>query len=361
MLSALRRAGRSGEELYRYSGGMPPAKRVTITDIARLAGVSPGAVSFALNGRPGVSEQTRRRILEIAEQHEWEPSSAARALVGARSGVIGFAVNRPAETLGAEAFFTDLVAGAQSALAERRIGMQMVLVSSIEEEVATYRRWRGANQVDGVIVIDPRDDDPRLAVLADIELPAVVIGSHASSAQEPPTISLDDSQVAHSVFDYLSALGHRSIAYVAGPTEFQHTRLRTDVLAGLATRGVAGETITTDFSPSAAAATTRRLLSRAERPTAVVYDNDVMAIAGLRVAQEMGLSVPRDLSIASFDDSVVAGLVHPSITCVTRDTFGLGAEAAAFLLAQIESPERLRDRVGALPQLTVRESTAAPR
>nr|WP_201470755.1 LacI family DNA-binding transcriptional regulator [Microbacterium hydrocarbonoxydans] len=339
---------------------MARPKRVTITDIARLAGVSPGAVSFALNGRPGVSELTRQRILEIADEHQWQPSSAARALVGARAGVIGFAVNRPADTLGTEAFFTDLIAGAQSALADHRMAMQMVLVPSIEEEVATYRRWCSANQVDGVIVIDPRDDDPRLAVLTDLGLPAVVIGSYASAEIEPPTIWLDDSRVAHELFDHLSGLGHRSIAYIAGPEEFQHTRLRTDVLAELATRGVVGETITTDFSPSAAAATTRRLLSRTDRPTAIVYDNDVMAIAGLRVTQEMGLSVPADLSLASFDDSVVAGLVHPSITCITRDTFGLGAQAAAFLLEQIDDPERLADRVGSLPQLTVRESTAAP-
>lgn len=340
---------------------MPRPKRVTITDIARLAGVSPGAVSFALNGRPGVSEATRARILEIAEANQWTPSSAARALVGSRAGVIGFAVNRSAATLSTEAFFIDLVAGVQSALATQRIALQMVLVPSIEEEMATYRRWANANQVDGVIVIDPRDDDPRLALLTDLGLPAVVIGSHASEPGEPATLWLDDGQVAHTLFDYLSALGHRSIVYVAGPAEFQHTRMRTEVLAGLAARGVSSEVITTDFSPAAATTTMRRLLSRHDRPTAVVFDNDMMAIAGCRVAKEMRVSVPRDLSVASFDDSLVAGLVQPSITCITRDTVGLGADAAAFLLAQIDSPEILDSRVGALPQLTVRESTAAPR
>src|SRR4051794_2607031 len=128
---------------------MPRSKRVTIADIARLAGVSPGAVSFALNGRPGVSEETRQRILAIADQHEWRPSSTARALVGSRAGVVGFAVNRPARTLGTEAFFTDLIAGVQSSLAQHRIGLQLVVVPDIGEEVDTYRRWRRSNQVDG--------------------------------------------------------------------------------------------------------------------------------------------------------------------------------------------------------------------
>jgi DNA-binding LacI/PurR family transcriptional regulator len=340
---------------------MSKAKRVTITDIARMAGVSPGAVSFALNGRTGVSEQTRRRILDIAKEYEWQPNSAARALVGARAGVIGFAVNRSAGTLGTEAFFTDLIAGVQSGLGEHRIAMQLLLVSSVEEEMATYRRWSGTHQVDGVIVIDPRDDDPRLGALREMKLPAVVIGSRASGAGEPAAIWLDDSQVAHVLFDYLSALGHRRISYVSGPAEFQHTRMRAEVLAGLSARGVEGETIPTDFSPEAAVDVMRRLLSRPERPGVVVFDNDVMATAGLRVAQEMRISVPAELSIASFDDSVVAGLLHPSITCITRDTFSLGAEAASFLLEQINSPGVLPDRIGTLPRLTVRESTAVPR
>jgi DNA-binding LacI/PurR family transcriptional regulator len=338
---------------------MSKEKRVTIADIARIAGVSPGAVSFALNGRPGVSEKTRRRILAIAEEYSWQPNSAARALVGARAGVIGFAVNRSAGTLGTEAFFTELIAGMQSALAGRRVALQTVLVKSLDEEIATYRRWRSANQVDGVIVIDPRDTDPRLGVLRDLGLPAVVLGSHESAPGDPASIWLDDRQVAHSLFDYLSALGHRRIAYVAGPAEFQHTRLRTEVLRGLGERGVSGDVIVTDFSADRAASAVRTVLSRSEKPSAVVFDNDVMAIAGLRVAQEMGVHVPADVSVASFDDSVVAGLVHPSITCISRDTFGLGAEAAAFLLEQIEAGEVLPDRAGALPQLVVRESTAA--
>ncbi|WP_295014363.1 LacI family DNA-binding transcriptional regulator [uncultured Microbacterium sp.] len=338
---------------------MSQAKRTTIADIARLAGVSPGAVSFALNGRPGVSEQTRQRILEIADAHQWQPSSAARALVGSRAGVVGFAVNRPARTLGTEAFFTDLIAGVQSALAEHGIALQLVVVSSIDEELATYRRWRSANQVDGVIVIDPRDDDPRLTLLAALPLPAVVIGSSAS-ADVPPTIWLDDGAAANALFDYLAALGHRRIAYVSGPEEFQHTRIRAEVLDALAARAVSGETRVTDFSPAAAAAETRTLLRRAERPTAIVYDNDVMAIAGLRVAQEMGVAVPGALSIASFDDSVVTGLVHPSITCLTRDTFALGEQAAQFLLQTIDAADPLPARRGPAPALTIRESTAAP-
>ncbi|MDN3445499.1 LacI family DNA-binding transcriptional regulator [Microbacterium sp. APC 3901] len=337
---------------------MSPARRVTISDIARLAGVSPGAVSFALNGRPGVSAETRARILEVAAQHDWLPSSTARALAGARSGVIGFAVNRPARTLGAEAFFIDLTAGVQSALAPHHLALQTALVPSIDEEIATYRRWRSSHQVDGVVVIDPRDDDPRMPALRDLALPAVVIGSLRSEPDHPATLQVDDERVAHTLFEHLVGLGHRRIAYVSGPAEFQHTRLRAEALWELAVEGVAGTVIPTDSSPAAASAALARLLADEVSPSAVVFDSDVMAIAGLRAAQERRLAVPADLSIASFDDSTVAALVRPSITAMTRDTFGLGAAAANFLIDQIAASAPLPDRSGSAPVLSVRESTA---
>jgi len=339
---------------------MPGAKRVTIADIARLAGVSPGAVSFALNGRPGVSEETRQRILEIADANHWRPSSTARALVGAKAGVVGLAVNRPARTLGAEAFFTDLIAGAQSSLGSRRIGLQLVVVQTVEDEMDTYRRWRRSNQVDGVLVLDPRVDDPRPGLLRSLGLPAITIGGQPSSEGDQATLWLDDSAAAVTVFGYLAGLGHRTIVYLSGPREHEHVRLRGEVLDGMAERGVIGEVIETDYSPRQVTSVMRTVLSRRNRPTAVVFDNDMMAVAGLRVTQEMGVEVPSALSLASFDDSIVTGLVHPSITCLTRDTFAFGERAAEFLLDQLDSAEVLADRTGPPPTLTVRESTARP-
>ncbi|MDR6143136.1 DNA-binding LacI/PurR family transcriptional regulator [Microbacterium foliorum] len=134
---------------------MTSGKRVTIADIARMAGVSPGAVSFALNGRPGVSDETRQRILAIVEENHWQPSSAARALVGARANTVGFALARPARSLGSEAFFTDLIAGIESRLSESKVSLQLRLVTDIAEEMEVHRQWRSSNQVDGIILIEP--------------------------------------------------------------------------------------------------------------------------------------------------------------------------------------------------------------
>ncbi|CAN7255648.1 LacI family transcriptional regulator [Microbacterium foliorum] len=339
---------------------MTSGKRVTIADIARMAGVSPGAVSFALNGRPGVSDETRQRILAIVEENHWQPSSAARALVGARANTVGFALARPARSLGSEAFFTDLIAGIESRLSESKVSLQLRLVTDIAEEMEVHRQWRSSNQVDGIILIDPRDDDPRSDRIAALDARAVMIGSKPSPEGAVPSVWIADDEVAETLFSYLAALGHTRIAYVAGPAELEHTRLRAEVLHAMASDGIAGEVITTDFSPARASAVTRSQLSGRLRPTAIVYDNDVMAVAGLRVAQEMGRAVPRDVSIASFDDSVIAGLINPSITAMTRDTFELGEQAATLLLQQIVAGLNLPSAQGPTPTLTARESTAPP-
>lgn len=345
---------------------MASEKRVTIMDIARMAGVSAGAVSLALNDRPGVSEATRKRILDIVAELDWRPSSVARALVGAKAGVIGMVVNRPAKTLGTEAFFTDLISGIQSGLAESNASLQMRLSSDLDEEIRTYRRWKNSRQVDGVIVLDPRDDDPRMAALKDIGLPAILIGSGPSAEGEPSSVWIDDIEAASSLFGYLAALGHRRIAYVAGPADYEHTTKRIAVLRQLAADSAADDVplvvdaIETDFTPATSARVTRDLLMLKDRPTAIVYDNDVMAVSGLRVAQEMGITAPHDLSLASFDDSVIAELVTPSLTCLTRDTFAVGERAALHLLAQLDSADPLPSVACSTPALTVRESTAPP-
>jgi DNA-binding LacI/PurR family transcriptional regulator len=338
------------------------ARRATLADIARTAGVSKSAVSFALNGRPGVSEALRERILAIAAELQYRPHSAALALGRSRVDVIGLALNRPARALGTEAFFADLISGIQAGLSPTHTGLQMQIVSSLEEELDAYAAWQGAHRVDGVILIDPRDDDPRIRLLLELGMPAVQIGSHPSPDGSIPSVWIDDAEVSRTLFTALHELGHRRIAHVAGPEEFEHTMLRISALRECAERLGAEpiRSIPTDYSAERAEEATRELLGSPIPPTAIVYDNDVMAVAGLGAAQELGVRVPKDVSIASFDDSVMARLVRPSITALTRDTFALGELAARTLMAQLASDAPVASVAAAAPVLALRSSTKPP-
>lgn len=338
--------------------------RITIADIAARAGVSTSAVSFALNDKPGVSPETRARILSIARDLRWRPHSAARALSGSRAGSIGLVLNRPARTLGTESFFSDLISGIQVALTGSHIGMNLTVARSVDDEIDTYRDWWSGHRVDGVLLIDPRTDDPRLDVLEQIGLPTVVVGSVPSPENTWPTVWLDDADATGTVLRYLHALGHRRIGHVAGPTHFEHTVLRIQALQEFAATAPlqSARSLPTDYSAAAGAAATRTLLSQPERPTAIIFDNDILAVAGLGVAAEMGVAVPQEVSIVSFDDSTMAQLVRPALTSLTRDTVGLGEHAARLLLRQLDSAERLPSQPGPPLTLSVRASTArAPR
>lgn len=336
-------------------------KRPTIADVARRAGVSKGAVSYALNGQPGVSEATRRRILAIAEEIGFNPNSAARALSGAASHAVGLALCRPARILGVEPFFMELISGVEAELSAQSYALTLQVVADQAAEIAVYRRWWGERRVDGVLICDLRVGDARVPVLEQLQLPAVVIGGPDGTGSLAPIWS-DDAAALVETVEYLHALGHRRIVRVGGLPDLLHTAIRTEAFAGVCHRlGLAdGTTVPSDYTGEEGARITRRLLSSARRPTAIIYDNDVMAIAGMSVAQEMGLTVPADLSIVAWDDSPLCRLTHPPLTALSRDIPAYGGHAARQLLAAI-SGGPITGYQDETPHLTPRGSTAPPR
>ncbi|WBB82030.1 LacI family DNA-binding transcriptional regulator [Micromonospora sp. WMMD882] len=336
-------------------------KRPTIADVARRAGVSKGAVSYALNGQRGVSEATRQRIIAIAEEIGFRPSSAARALSGATARAVGLALCRPARILGLEPFFMELISGVEAELSARSYALTLQVVADQAAEIAVYRRWWAERRVDGVLVCDLRLDDGRVPALEELRLPAVVIGGPGHTG-DLASVWSDESAALVEAVEYLVALGHRRIARVGGLPDLLHTRIRAEAFERVCRRLdlVDAVTASADYSGEEGARVTRRLLSSANRPTAVIYDNDVMAIAGLSVAQEMGLTVPGDLSIVAWDDSPLCQLVHPPLTALSRDIPAYGSHAARRLLAAIagETVTAFQDETA---HLTPRGSTAPPR
>ncbi|MET8126860.1 LacI family DNA-binding transcriptional regulator [Streptomyces sp. NPDC005065] len=332
-------------------------------DIAQRAGVSESAVSFALNDRPGVSEITRDRIRRVAEQLGWRPSTAARALSGEGSATVGLVVARPAASLGVDSFFLQLISGIQEVLAERHLGLLFQVVEDVEAECAVYRRWWAEHRVDGVLVVDPRTDDPRPGLLDELGLPGVVIGALPGSDTGPhPGLSqvrADDAGAMAAIVGRLHELGHRRIVHIAGLPSLAHTDRRIRSLRIEADRrGLAeAHSVTTDYSDTEGAAVTRRVLERSTPPTAIIYDNDVMAAAGATVVAGLGRSVPGDVSVVSWEDSALCRLTVPWLTALSRDTVAFGRIAARELTALLDGGAARTVQVP-LPGLIERGSTA---
>ncbi|MEU0598983.1 LacI family DNA-binding transcriptional regulator [Streptomyces sp. NPDC006393] len=338
-----------------------PAERVTIKDVAAAAGVSKGAVSLAFNHKPGVSEATRERIFAAARRLGWAPNSSARSLSRQSVDTIGLAICRPARLLGLEPFYMEFISGIESVLAERRCSLLLRLVSSLEEEIVLQETWWRERQVGGSILVDFHRDDPRLGPLRALGLPAVAVG-HPSLTGGLPSLWTDDATATAEAVRYLAALGHRRIARVGGPADLGHSAIRwaafRETMEGLGLDdGLHAET---GFSGEEGARATRSLLLTADRPTAIVYDNDLMAVAGLGVAAEMGISVPDELSLLAWDDSQLCRLTHPTLSAMSHDVHGFGAQVARVLF-EVIAGEDVPSRPVATPSLVPRASTAPPR
>jgi DNA-binding LacI/PurR family transcriptional regulator len=346
-----------------------PKRRPTIADVARAAHVSKGAVSFALNGRPGVAEPTRQRILAAAQDLGWTPRASARSLSTRRALAVGLVVARPPELLGADPFFPPFIAGIETVLAVRGHALVLQVVPDATAEADSYRRLAADGRVDGVFLSDLRVDDPRPGLLAELALPAVTLGrtpTPPAARAGAAAVVLDDRPGIRAAVEHLAALGHTRIGHVAGPDNFVHGLARRTAWAeALAAADLPADlVVTADFTASGGAEATAALLDRPDPPTAIVYANDVMAIAGMSLATARGHAVPDDLSVTGFDDTELSRHLRPALTTVRSDPMGWGAAAAGLLLDEIDrflsgAADPLDDLALPPARLVVRESSAA--
>lgn len=312
-----------------------PTPRFTIRDLAAELGVSHAAVSYALNGRPGVSDDTRERIVTAARRLGWQPNTAARALAGRGTDSIGLVLARGADELASDSFYLRFIAGVQSELSPRGITLTFQIAESLASEVEVYRRWAAQKRVDGVIMVDPRVGDPRPQMLLDLGLPSVVVGGQHTGEHVLAVVGADDTSPMAGLIDVLRERGHQRIAYIAGPADFAHAVDRANSYRS--TMSAAGlpplEVVNTRYSDHEAALAWDRL--RGGRPTAIVADNDQLAVAVLRAARAEGVRVPEELSIVSWEDSPLCEATTPQLSALWRDPFGLGRRSALSILAEV--------------------------
>jgi DNA-binding LacI/PurR family transcriptional regulator len=274
-------------------------------------------------------------------------------------------MRRAPELLGADPFFPQFLAGVESALAERDSALVLQVVGDDDQaEADSYRRLAGQGRVDGVFLNDMLVDDHRFGLLAGLGLPAVAVGRPTGPCPFP-VVTVDDRQGVAATVEHLLGLGHRRIGFVGGPEGYVHSVSRRTAWAqALEAAGVVpGADLVADFTGPGGADATRALLELADPPTAIVYANDVMAIAGMGMAIGLGLEVPGDLSVAGFDDVPLAAHVAPPLTTVRQDAMGWGRAAAEALLAVSEGGEGWPTADVELPPAApvFRASTGPPR
>jgi len=333
-------------------------RRPTINDIARLANVSKKTVSRVINNSPSVQEDTRRRVAEIMTAHGYEPDPQARGLAFRRSFLIGLIYDNSN---------LQMIAGTQKGVLEgvRGSGFELVVYPCDRHSsclLTDVRAFVQRQRLFGVVLLPPlSENDHLIELLAEAGCHYVRVSS--SAIDEPARlVSLNDRLGAAEAANHLLDLGHTRIGFIEGPPNFQsRAQRRSGFEEALAQRGVslpdalvAQGAYTYESGIIAAEA----LLQRTPRPTAIFASNDEMAAGVYKVARNMGLSIPHDLSIVGFDDSPVAARLFPALTSVQRPLQDMGRQAAVKLLdcqpgERVPSPNEML-----IPSLVVRESTA---
>jgi len=330
-------------------------RRPTIGDVAAAAGVTKATVSHAYSGNRPISTATRDRVFAAAEQLRWVPSASARALATKRANAIGIVLARDPEILASDTFFPAFIAGVEAVLAPREVALVMQVATSRAGEERAYRAI-AQGRADGVIVLDLHRQEWRVPFLQELGVPAVLLGAY--EGDDPIScVRTDDGAPIRELIAHLRAAGHRRIAHVAGPLDYVHSAARAEAyLADVGSRELLREG---DFTAGSGRDRTAELLELGDRPTAILYANDTMAIAGYSYARAHGLTVPQDLAVAGFDDDHLSAHLSPALTTVSTDPRRRGRVAAERLLADLagESPSSVTVDCN---RVMLRESTAGP-
>jgi LacI family transcriptional regulator len=337
---------------YRSNG---PA-RVTIREIADLAGVSIATVSRVLNGRGDVSPETRELVSRVIREHGYIANRSARGLSAGRTGLVGVLV-----PLVFPAYFAAILSGAAEALHEQ--DLRVVLSPTDHEhdrEVSLIDRLMHGT-TDGALIVLPEESSEELERLLHEGYSFVVVDPLMPLDERIPSVSAAHASGADQAMQHLLGLGHRRIAAITGPRGWVATEdRRRGYHAALAAAGILPDpalVVEGDFEIAGGEKAAGHLLDLREPPTAIFAFNDNLAIGVLQAARARGLRVPEDLSVVGFDDVEHASIVTPTLTTIRQPLAEMGRTAVSLLMRLLERQrfETLHVELGT--RLVAREST----
>ncbi|WP_027796994.1 LacI family DNA-binding transcriptional regulator [Paraburkholderia acidipaludis] len=325
----------------------------TLADVARLAGVSQMTASRALNGRSGVSRETRDEVVRIASDIGYVVNRTAQKLSGGQNGIIGIIT----PTLDTQ-FASELILGAGRAA--RAAGCEVLVYTVSDDSRSHPEVLKLVRQFsDGLIAILPRET-MCLDSLAAANVPVVVVDQRGT-LNRFPSVSVDNYGGACMAVEHLVELGHKRIAFLGGDEAIEGVRDRQrgyhDTLARHGLPHDPELIVTGDLSQITAFEVASGLLDQPNPPTAVFTANDQSAFGVIAAAREAGLRVPKDISVIGFDDIPMAEQFHPALTTVRQPFQQMASSAVNTLLAQISGLDTASQRTTFPAELVVRNST----
>ena len=333
---------------------------VTIKDVAALAGVSPSTVSRTCKNNPSISEETKEKVRKAMLELGYEPNFQASNLASQNSRTIGIILPASAREVYENSFYLEAVRGISHYCNQRQYMTTIVTGQDETELLQAVQSMSRSGKVDGFIVLYSRKDDPVIDYLFNEGLLYVLIGKATQYTNQSVYIDNDNLLAGEEAAEYLYQLGHRRIAYLGTDSSliFSADRKNGYQLA-LAKHGLPiRPEYCVEVSNISQGGTEKiaSLLLQEESPTAIVVSDDILAVSLERVCMQNHVSIPDDLSIISFNNSLFARLTSPQLTSIDINSNQLGIEAATQMISHIENPKLVATKIIVPHHLIERDS-----
>ena len=334
---------------------------VTIKDVAALAGVSPSTVSRTCKDNPSISRETKEKVRKAMMTLGYEPNFQASNLASQNSKTIGIILPPTSDRETFEnPFFLETIRGISLFCNGRQYISTIVSGQSSEDLLSSIRTMVRSGQVDGFILLYSKEDDAIIEYLNEEGLLYVLIGKAQQFANLTIYIDNDNVLAGKEATDYLYNLEHRKIAYLGSESiKFFSADRKTGYQLSMLQHDLAVEKkymIEVNDVYLDECKELLEMLRSEDRPTAIVVSDDILAVSLERVCIQCGLTIPNDLSIISFNDSLFARLTHPPLTSINVNSSQLGIEAASQLINHIENPNLVATKIIVPHSLVERES-----
>lgn len=330
---------------------------LTLEDIARFSGFSRSTVSRVINGDAYVKEETRKRIMEVIHQHNFQPNLGARSLAGGQTGVLGLVIPAAVSTIFSDLYFPQFIRGVSSGCNAHNYSMMLWLVEP-EYHRRTMREILHNGLLDGVVISSMAMNDPIFQSLHDSKMPFISIGRHPT-LNDVNYLDVDNVHSAFKATRYLIELGRNRVATITGPRNMIAGYDRYQgYLKALEEHNIPlfpELNVEADFTEEGGYSAMQQLISA--KPDAVFAASDTMAIGALRALREANLRVPEDVAVIGYDDVPLASRTEPPLSTVRQSLPDMGSMAVKALIDIIRNPEEQPRHIILDTELIIRESS----
>lgn len=335
---------------------------VTIKDVAKYANVAASTVSRVISDHPRISKETKIKVRKAMEELGYHPNFIARSLANKSTHIIGLVMRGTVDVVFQNPFFSTVLQGLSVSAHEKTYALQMTTGRTEDEIFQEVVQMVQGRRVDGLILLNSYVEDTIMSYLLDCDFPFVVIGKPYKNKDQITHIDNDNILAAEVATKHLLELGHRRIAFIGGGRDLVVTvdRLRgyESALKAADIAPYAPYIVHAEFLETGGQQAIAKLIALDARPTALIVTDDFMTLGVLKTLNELGISVPKEMSIISFNNVYLAQMTQPPLTSMDVNIFQLGYEAGKSLIQKVENPKEPVKRIIIPNQLVNRSSCA---